>query len=79
MSEASEQMSYARKAVRLAVKDRGEYDISYMHKVAIVALNETAMSKCIIDSMALHAARDVFFAKPRKQAMLQQAFAVIKS
>ena len=79
MSEASEQMSYARKAVRLAVKDRGEYDISYMHKVAIVALNETAMSKCIIDSMALQAARDVFFAKPRKQAMLQQAFAVIKS
>ena len=79
MSEASEQMSYARKAVRRAVKERGEYDISYMHKVAIVALNETAMSKCIIDSMALQAARDVFFAKPRKQEMLQQAFAVIKS
>lgn len=74
MSEASEQMSYARKAVRRAVKDRGEYDFSYMCKVAIVALNETDMPKCIIDGMALHAAKDVFFAKPRKQA-----FAVIKS
>ena len=79
MSEASEQMSYARKAVRRAVKERGEYDISYMHKVAIVALNETDMPKCIIDSMALHAARDVFFAKPRKQAMLQKSLAVINN
>lgn len=79
MSEASQQMSMARKAVRKAVLQRGEYDISYMHKVAIDALRNTTMPDCIIDSMAEQAARDVYFSPRRKQEALRHALNIFQA
>jgi len=74
------EMNQARKEVRAYVASRnGEYDLSGMHRVAIESLRKTDMPDSIVDSMALQAARDVFFSPKRKRELLDKAHLIFTS
>lgn len=53
-----QQMTQARKEVRIALKLRGK-DTSYLHRVAMESLAANGMKECIVTEMAQHAMLDV--------------------